>query len=113
MDRTAQRITIVGAAGPDGSLTIAVSGDLAVETAPTFLRHLDEFRRNHPGAPLNLDLSAVRFCDLTGLRALHTTGVQYQARIIAASDVINTLLKICQIPTLLDYTPPRPSRNAG
>jgi anti-sigma B factor antagonist len=52
-----------------GVRVVAVAGELDVDTAPTLCARLDETRIGRPPRLL-VDLTAVDFCDSTGLRAL-------------------------------------------
>ena len=69
------------------------------------------------GHRLELDLSALRLCDLSGLRALHVldragTEARREVRVTAAAPCLDVLLNLCQTSTLLGYSPP-PARLDG
>ena len=100
------------------AVVVAVTGELDAATAAAFERRLAEILDGRPGRRVELDLSALEFCDLTGLRALHALGVAdgeapQQIRIIAAGPSLEVLLELCQIPAVLGYAPPAPPHDAG
>jgi anti-anti-sigma regulatory factor len=47
---------------------LALSGDIDEETYPALVKALSKVPRSHAG--IHIDLSAVEFCDLAGLRAI-------------------------------------------
>jgi anti-sigma B factor antagonist len=53
----------------DGRLTVALSGELDIATAPAVVRCLDGHRGTHRG-PVLLDLRGLSFLDSSGLRVL-------------------------------------------
>jgi anti-anti-sigma factor len=53
----------------DGRLTIALSGELDIATAPAVLQCLDGHRGSHRG-PVLVDLRGLSFLDSSGLRVL-------------------------------------------
>jgi anti-anti-sigma factor len=53
----------------DGRLTIALSGELDIATAPAVLQCLDKHRGSHRG-PVVIDLRSLSFLDSSGLRVL-------------------------------------------
>ncbi|OJF12624.1 anti-anti-sigma factor [Couchioplanes caeruleus] len=106
MDEPAQHITVSTAPSSAAILTITVSGDLERDTVTTFRHYLACVLDGHPTGDLDLNLSGVEFCDLTGLRTLHALDGHHQIRITAASPAVDVLLQLCDIPTLLGYTPP-------
>ncbi|MEV6596089.1 STAS domain-containing protein [Actinoplanes sp. NPDC051346] len=111
-----QHLTITTAPSPSGTLTITVTGDLERDTATTFRHHLTGILDGHHAGDLDIDLSAVEFCDLAGLRLLYAleraTDGSHQVRITAASPAVDVLLQLCDTPALLGYTPPpRPYRH--
>ncbi|MEV6598885.1 STAS domain-containing protein [Actinoplanes sp. NPDC051346] len=109
IDQPAEHLTITNARSPAGTLTITVTGDLDRETMTKFRRHLAGVVDGHRDGDLDLNLSAVDFCDLAGLRTLQAldqaTDGHHQVRITAASPAVDALLQLCRIPTLLAYTP--------
>lgn len=112
MDDAAPPISFVVVARPSGGATIMVVGELALDTVPTFHRRVAAILDGGQSAPLELDLSAVEFCDAAGLRALQSVAdaaaeEQPGVRITAASSYVDMLLELCQIPVLLGYTPSR------
>ncbi len=55
---------------PGESVTVAVSGELDIATAPRFSARLGELLRRGCPRELVIDLSGLSFIDATGLRAL-------------------------------------------
>jgi anti-anti-sigma regulatory factor len=52
----------------DGQVTLVLGGDIDEEIYPALIEALSRIRRDSAG--LHVDLSAVTFCDLAGLRAI-------------------------------------------
>ena len=105
-------ISFVVVARPSGGATVMVVGELAFDTVPIFRRRVAAMLDGGQGAPLELDLSAVEFCDAAGLTALQSVAdtaaeEQLEVRITAASSCLDVLLELCQIPGLLGHTPSR------
>lgn len=114
MDDAEPPISFVVVARPSGGATVMVVGELAFDTVSIFRRRVAAILYGGQGAPLELDLSAVEFCDAAGLTALQSVAdtaaeVQPRMRITAASSCFDVLLGLCQIPGLLGYTPSRRS----
>ena len=114
MDDAELPISFVVVARPSGGATVMVVGELVFDTVPIFRRRVAAIRDGGRGAPVDLDMSAVEFCDAAGLRALQSVAdtaaeVQLEVRITAASSCLDVLLKLCQISRLLGYTPSRRS----
>ncbi|WP_328479075.1 STAS domain-containing protein [Actinoplanes sp. NBC_00393] len=102
----------------DGAVLVAVTGELDIGTTATFHYQLSEILDGCDGQRLDLDLSALDFCDLSGLRALHALGRacaqdRCPVRITTAGPALNVLLHLTQTPTLLDYTPPQEHSEDG
>ncbi|MEU4419977.1 STAS domain-containing protein [Actinoplanes sp. NPDC024001] len=118
LDQAEQRLTVAVVGPRSDVVCVAVTGELDVSTAVAFHRRLSEILDGRPDQRLELDLSALAFCDLTGLRALHALGPtngqpRCQIRIATAGPSLDLLLDLCQTPTILGYTPPPAHRDAG
>ncbi len=53
---------------PDGSVVVALRGDLDLDTAPA-LHHAQDRALDRPAPRVVVDLSGLQFCDSTGLSA--------------------------------------------
>jgi anti-anti-sigma factor len=105
-------IRVVEVARPSGGAIVMVVGELAFDTVPIFRRRVAAILDGGQGAPLELDLSAVEFCDAAALTALLSVAdtaaeEQLEVRITVASSCFDVLLELCQIPGFLGYTPSR------
>lgn len=92
--------------GPDEVL-VRVRGELDIRTAAPMLQTLGALLGEHEPELMRLDLSAVRFCDHAGLRALHSFGevaAPGQVRIVDAHPAVVTILRLCGIGTFLGYS---------
>jgi anti-anti-sigma factor len=103
-------ITVTAVRLRPGVVVVEVTGDLDATTTATFHHCLSEILDSHHDQPVELDLSALQFCDLAGLRALHAwdqavDGAQRQVRITAAGPGLDLLLRLCHIPGVLGYPP--------
>ncbi|MGW4898829.1 STAS domain-containing protein [Kitasatospora sp. NPDC004240] len=93
-------------AGSDGGrVTARVSGEIDHESAPEFERALIAALRAGP-AGLDLDLSAVAFCDSAGLNAMLRTRREAVAagrglRLVALSEQVAHLLDLTETRALL------------
>ncbi|MDI6104340.1 STAS domain-containing protein [Actinoplanes sp. NEAU-A12] len=118
LDEADQRLTVTETGRRRDVVRVAVTGDLDIATTALFHRRLSNILDNHlDGQPLELDLSALVFCDLTGLRALHTLGRAYgqaqrRVQITTAGPALDVLLGLCQTSTILGYTPTPDPRKA-
>ncbi|KUL31765.1 STAS domain-containing protein [Actinoplanes awajinensis] len=120
MSDAGPRLALVAtpAAAEAGTVAVTVIGDLDATTMAAFDHQLAAILDSHPHhRHLDLDLSAVDFCDLTGLRTLQTfdpdgAGQRHHptARITGAGTAVQVLLRLCRIPTLLGYHPPTEPR---
>ncbi|MFI1990629.1 STAS domain-containing protein [Actinoplanes sp. NPDC020271] len=113
VDDVGQRLTVAEAKLYDDVVLVAVGGDLNIGTTGEFHRRLSEIVAEHPAERLELDLSALDFCDLAGLRAMLTleqtgTTTARQARIVVAARCFDLLLDLCRTPAVLGYAPPPP-----
>ncbi|WP_328460963.1 STAS domain-containing protein [Actinoplanes sp. NBC_00393] len=111
LDVASRRIAVTEIEPRSDAVLIAVTGDLDIGTKATFHRRLSEILDGRDGQRLELDLSALVFCDLTGLRGLHALGRAClqsgrQVRITTAGPCLNELLRLCRTPVLLDYASP-------
>ncbi|GLY98454.1 STAS domain-containing protein [Actinoplanes sp. NBRC 103695] len=107
---TATPMAISGIRHPCGTLTVTVTGDLDFCTASTFQRQIRGLLDGRYGGSLELDFSRLDFCDLAGWRAVHAVvetaaTMRYQTRITAAAPCLDAVLRLCQIPAFLGYTP--------
>jgi anti-anti-sigma factor len=105
------RIAVADDQLPAGTLHIAVIGELDIGTAPAFHRQICALLEGRHGGCLELDLTLLDFCDLTGMRALQAVAeaaaaTRHQTRITAAAPALDTVLQLCQIPAFLGYLPP-------
>lgn len=90
-----------------GAVLVRLSGELDIRTSSALLSALGTMLGEHDGLLLRLDLSDVRFCDHTGLRALHALGEAAgpgRVRIVAAHHSVDVILRLCRIPTFLGHT---------
>lgn len=109
-DEATSRIAVTEVPRRAGSVLVAVTGDLDIGTTDTFDRRLSEILAGRSDHLLELDLSALEFCDLIGLRALCAWGQaraenRQRIRITAAGPALDLLLHFCRIPALLDHVP--------
>lgn len=109
---TAIPMTISGIRHPCGTLTVTVTGDLDFCTVSTFRRQICGLLDGQYGGNLELDFSRLDFCDLAGWRAVHAVvetaaTMRYRTRITAAAPCVDAVLRLCQIPVFLGYTPPQ------
>src|SRR4051794_1692992 len=91
------RLTLSDTRSPTGVLAVAVTGDLDIATAPRFFRQVCELLDRESGGYLELDLSGVGFCDLTGLRAVQEVAdaaaeMEHQTWITAAAPSFDAML---------------------
>lgn len=112
-----QRLTVTEVGLRRDAVRVAVTGELDIGTAAALHQRLSEILDRHPGQRLELDLSALDFCDVAGLRALDdfdqtSAQARCQVRIAAAGYCFDLLLKLCATPTVLGYTPIRAYRDA-
>jgi ABC-type transporter Mla MlaB component len=112
VDAAEPPISFVVVARPSGGATVTVVGELTFDTVPIFHRSVAAILGGGQSAPLELDLSAVEFCDAAGLTALQSVAdtpadESLEVRITAASSCFDVLLELYQIPGLLGYTPSR------
>jgi anti-anti-sigma regulatory factor len=79
----------------DGQLydTLVLSGDIDEETYPALIEALSRLLRDNAG--LHVDLSAVTFCDLAGLRAI--VGLAESTRPVTLRGASGTLLTVMKI----------------
>ncbi|WIM92564.1 GAF domain-containing protein [Actinoplanes oblitus] len=97
------------------TMVVALNGELAAPLAidvPTRLTAL----LDEPVTTLELDLTGLRFCDLTGLRVLldlreHATVTGRTVSVVAASGVVRMLMQITDTASLLGYPPASPGVN--
>lgn len=73
--------------------TLALSGDIDEETCPALMEALSRIPRDRAG--LHVDLSAVTFCDLAGLRAI--VGLAESTMPVILHGVPGTLLTVMKI----------------
>ncbi|WP_432834257.1 STAS domain-containing protein [Dactylosporangium sp. CA-092794] len=88
---------VVGATpSPDGTVTITVSGELDMTSAPELITVLREAIHSHGPSRVELDLTAVTFMDSTGLQVLvaANTDVGGGLHITGASPPVRRLLQI-------------------
>ncbi|GAA2691889.1 STAS domain-containing protein [Actinoplanes palleronii] len=104
MDHAKQRITIIISRLDPDTVVLTVAGDLDHATVPAFDQQVSAALHEQSASVVRLDLAAVQFCDLVGLRALHALGAP--VRITAAHPQLDTLLRLCRISVLLGYRPP-------
>jgi anti-anti-sigma factor len=92
-----------------------VIGELDIGTAPAFHQQIRALLEGRHGGCLELDLTLLDFCDLTGMRALQAVAeaaaaTRHRTRITAAAPALDTVLQLCQIPAFLGYRPPSSGR---
>ena len=102
-------LTIIDSRLPSGTQRITLTGELDRTSAPTLQQWLRDAFDHHPGTPLELDLSALEFCDLAGLRTLQAveqaaTAAHCLAQIVAAATCVDVLMQCSQTPDLLGYS---------
>jgi len=66
--RTAQRLGALQMAPMNNPPGVALGGEIDEDTYPALVEKLDEFTQGRDG--VHVDLSAVQYCDLAGLRAI-------------------------------------------
>ncbi|GAA2914574.1 hypothetical protein Acy02nite_17280 [Actinoplanes cyaneus] len=106
-----QRLTLTGIRLPGGALRVVVTGELDIGTAAAFQERLSEILDGCPDQHVELDLAALDFCDLSGLRALHAVGrvaaeQRRPVRITVAGSCLDVLLNLCRTSAVLGYSPP-------
>ncbi|MBB2948856.1 anti-anti-sigma factor [Actinoplanes lutulentus] len=104
------RLTVTEAGSRCDAVVVEVAGELDIGTTAIFHGLLSAILDGRSGQPLELDLTGLEFCDLSGLRALHALGsaeVQQRnrVRIAAAGSALDLLLNLCRIPAILGYVP--------
>ncbi|MEU4557501.1 STAS domain-containing protein [Actinoplanes sp. NPDC023936] len=117
-DEVERRLTVTEVGVRQDVVRVAVTGELDMGTAAVLHRRLCEIRGARPAGRLELDLSALGFCDLTGLRALDALGrasspAWCQVHIVAAGPSLDLLLDLCRMPRLLGYIPPSAHRDGA
>src|SRR5690348_8302974 len=117
LDEVEHRLTVAEVGLRGDVVCVAVTGELDIGTAAVLQRRLSEILDGRPGHGLEFDLSALEFCDLTGLRALDALDQPSahgwrHARIATASPALDLLLDLCQTSRFLGYTPAPAPRDA-
>lgn len=88
----------------DGTIVVAVSGEVDVATAPDLREHLASIAESGDGRPVVVDLSGVTFIDSTGLGVLISTRKRCEddARPLAIVIVEPRILKVFEITGLTE-----------
>jgi anti-anti-sigma factor len=116
VDDSERRLSVVEVGLLRDAVRVAVTGELDMGTAAMLHQRLSEILGDRHARCLELDLSALEFCDLTGLRALDalaqpSSPAWPQVRIVTAGPALDLLLGLCRIPALLHYVPPSAHRD--
>jgi anti-anti-sigma factor len=84
---------------PGESMTIAVTGELDIATAPRFSARLGELLRRGYPRELVIDLSGVSFIDASGLRALADlrSRVEQQQSVLVLAQVPAQMRRVIQL----------------
>lgn len=84
---------------PGESVTVAVSGELDIATAPRFSARLGELLRRGCPRELVIDLSGLSFIDATGLRALTELRrrVEQQQAVLVLAGVPAQMQRVIQL----------------
>lgn len=84
---------------PGESLTVAVTGELDIATAPRFSARLGELLRRGYPRELVIDLSGVSFIDASGLRALTDlrSRVEQQQSVLVLAGVPAQMRRVIQL----------------
>ncbi len=80
-------------------MTVAISGELDIATAPRFSARLGELLRRGCPRELVIDLSGLSFIDATGLRALTElrTRVEQQQAVLVLAGVPAQMQRVIQL----------------
>jgi anti-sigma B factor antagonist len=102
----------------DGVLVIEARGELDLATAPRLAAHLDRLRRTRDPTRVLVDLTAVEFCDSTGLRALLGAAAEVRAAggklaICAGDGAVARLLAITGAEEWLEIHPDASAAHAA
>jgi anti-sigma B factor antagonist len=92
----------------NGSLLLALAGELDIATAPVLRRTVVELLSPHLRA-VTLDLGALTFVDLIGLRALlevrqMAVGADVEFRLVSVSDFTLRIIRLAQFDALQSAT---------
>jgi anti-anti-sigma factor len=84
---------------PGESMTVAVTGELDIATAPRFSARLGELLRRGYPPELIIDLSGVSFIDASGLRALTDlrSRVEQQQSVLVLEGVPGQMRRVIQL----------------
>ncbi|KUL23553.1 STAS domain-containing protein [Actinoplanes awajinensis] len=107
MDHAKQRLTATATRSSPTVVVVAVTGELDFSTVTSLGQQLSAVVTGQRDR-LCLDLSGLEFCDVAGLRALLEIGrVRPGTEVTAAGSAVDTVMQLCDLPTLLGYSPGR------